>query len=223
MIAALLTLTRRELVLAFGLGGGARGSSGFVMPIIFFLAVATIYPFAVGPDAQLLGRTGGGVIWVAALLASILPIDRLVQADLDQGMIDQYVVRGISEELIALAKTIGHWLSFGPPLMLAAVISAGLLGQSAEQLIIVEIGLACATPALAALGVMIAALTAGLRHGAALGGLLLLPLAVPLLIFGAGSLAPGSQNGLLLLGATSLLLTVVCPIAAGAAIRAGRE
>lgn len=93
----------------------------------------------------------------------------------------------------------------------------------AEQLIIVEIGLACATPALAALGVMIAALTAGLRHGAALGGLLLLPLAVPLLIFGAGSLTPGSQNGLLLLAAASLLLTVICPIAAGAAIRAGRE
>jgi heme exporter protein B len=147
----------------------------------------------------------------------------LVQADVDQGMIDQYVVRGLSEELIALAKTIGHWLSFGPPLMLAAIISAGLLGQSAEQLIIVEIGLACATPALAALGVMIAALTAGLRHGAALGGLLLLPLAVPLLIFGAGSLTPGSQNGLLLLAAASLLLTVICPIAAGAAIRAGRE
>lgn len=223
MSGALMALIRRELMLAFGLGGGARGSSGFMMPVIFFLAVATIYPFAVGPDAQLLGRTGGGVIWVAALLASILPIDRLVQADIDQGFIDQYVVRGLSEELIALAKTIAHWLSFAPPLMLAAIIAAGLLGLDAEQLLTVEIGLALATPALAALGVMIAALTANLRQGAALGGLLLLPLAVPLLIFGAGSLLPGGQNGLLLLAAASLLLTAICPIAAGAAIRAGRE
>lgn len=223
MIRALVTLTGRELALAYGLGGAGRGAGGFVLPVVFFLAVAAIYPFGVGPDAPLLLRTGGGVIWIAALLASILPIDRLVRQDMDSGFIDQWVVRGLAEELIALAKIIGHWLSFGPPLMLATLPAAVLLGLDGRTLVTVEIGLALATPALAALGVMIAALTAGLRHGAALGGLLLLPVAVPLLIFGAGSLNRGGEDGLLLLAATALLLVALAPLAAGAAIRAARE
>ena len=220
MMRALVLLVGREIALAYGAG---RGSSGFLLPIIFFVAVAVIFPFAVGPDAQLLDRTGAGVIWVAALLASILPIDRLVQSDLEQGFIDQYVARGMSEELVALAKIIGHWVSFGPPLMLACLLSSALLRVDARDLLTLEIGLALATPALAALGVLIACLTAGLRHGAALGGLLLLPLAIPLLVFGAGSLLDGGRNGLLLLAAASLLLTAITPIAAGAALRAGRE
>ena len=221
MMAALFQIVGREVALAYGLGG--RGSARFWMPVAFFIAVAAIYPFAVGSDAQLLQRTGGGVIWVAALLASILPMDRLVGNDIEQGVIDQWAIRGISEEVIALAKTIGHWLSFGPPLMLAALLSSALLGLDARQVMLVEAGLAIATPALAALGLMIAALTAGIRHGPALGGLLLLPLAVPMLIFGAGSLYPGGENGLLLLAAGSIFLVAVGPIAAGAAIRAGRE
>lgn len=220
MLRVLFLLIRREIALAYGAG---RGSSGFLMPIIFFVAVAAIFPFAIGPDAVLLERTGAGVIWVAALLASILPIDRLVQSDLEQGFIDQYVVRGVSEELVALAKIIGHWAGFGPPLMLAALLSSALLRVEGDRLMTLEIGLALATPALAALGVLIASLTAGLRHGAALGGLLLLPLAVPLLVFGAGSLVAPERNGLLLLAAASLLLVAITPIAAGAALRAGRE
>jgi len=224
MIRMLLALIRREIGLSTGLGGyGGRGAGGFVLPVIFFLAVAAIYPFGVGPDLPLLRRTGGGVIWIAALLASILPIERLVQHDLDSGFVDQWVVRGVSEELIALAKLIGHWLSFGPPLMAASLVASVLLGLDGGQLLTIELGLLAATPALAALGVMIAALTAGIRHGAALGGLLLLPLAVPLLIFGAGSLSPGGENGLALLCAAALLLVAIAPFAAGAAIRAGRE
>lgn len=221
MIGPLATIVRRDVARAYGLGG--RGSAVFLLPVVFFVAVAAVYPFAVGSDLQLLRRTGGGVIWVAALLACILPIDRLVQSDMDQGFIDQLTVRGIAEELVMLARIIGHWLGFGPPLMLATILSAALLGLDARQLWIVEIGLLIATPALAALGVLIAALTAGLGRGAALGGLLLLPLAVPLLIFGAGSLYPGGENGLLLLAAGSLFLFAIAPIAAGAAIRAGRE
>ncbi|WP_164116523.1 heme exporter protein CcmB [Sphingorhabdus sp. Alg239-R122] len=218
----------RDLSHAYGFGGsqGAKAGTrrgGFILPVIFFLAVAAIYPFAVGSDAQLLARTGGGVIWVAALLAAILPLDRLVQPDVEHGFFDQWAVRGLSEEWIMLAKIVAHWLSFGPPLMLATIIAAGLLGLDAAQLRTVEAGLALGTPGLAALGVMIAALTAGLKGGSALGGLMLLPLAVPMLIFGAGSVLPDGENGLLLLAAASLVLVAIAPFAAGAAIRALRE
>ena len=192
------------------------------MPLLFFLSVAMLFPFAVGPDPVLLARTGGGVIWVAALLAALLPIDRLIEPDLELGMFDQWALRGISEEWIALTRIVAHWLSFGPPLMLAALPAAGLLGIEADKLRIVEIGLLAGTPGLAALGVTVAALTAGLRGGAALGGLLVIPLAVPLLVFGAGSLATGGESGLALTAAASLVLLAVAPFASGAAIRAAR-
>jgi heme exporter protein B len=163
--------------------------------LLFFLAVAMLYPFAVGPDARLLARTGAGVIWVAALLAAILPLDRLVEPDVEAGLFDQWALRGLSEEALLLVRIFAHWISFGVPLMLAAPISAGLLSLDGGQLAMVELGLLLGTPGLAAIGVTIAALTAGLRAGAALGGLLAIPLAVPLLIFGAGSLQPGARAG----------------------------
>lgn len=219
MIRVLLTLLKRDLALL--LGGGRRG--GAVLPVLFFLAVAMLYPFAVGPDAPLLARTGGGVIWVAALLAAILPLDRLIEPDLELGLFDQWALRGISEEWVVTVRTLAHWLSFGPPLMLAALPAAGLLGLDGARLRTVELGLLAGTPGLAALGVIVAALTAGLRGGAALGGLLVIPLAVPLLIFGAGSLATGGESGLALTGAVSLVLLAITPFAGGAAIRAGRS
>lgn len=220
MIAKLLPIFLRDLVL---LTRGSQGRGGAVLPLLFFLAVAMLFPFAVGPDARLLARTGAGVIWVAALLAAILPLDRLVEPDVEAGMFDQWALRGIAEEALLLVRILAHWLSFGVPLMLAAPISAGLLGLDGQQLWTVEVGLLLGTPGLAAIGVTIAALTAGLRAGSALGGLLAIPLAVPLLIFGAGSLQPGGEGGLLLLCACSLVALAVAPFAGGAAIRAGRE
>lgn len=214
-----LALLRRDLGLL--LGSGRRGA--VVLPILFFLAVAMLYPFAVGPDAPLLARTGGGVIWVAALLAAILPLDRLIEPDLELGMFDQWALRGISEELVVLVRIAAHWLSFGPPLMLAAVPAAALVGIDGATLRTVELGLLAGTPGLAALGVTVAALTAGLRGGAALGGLLVIPLAVPLLVFGAGSLAPGGETGIALTGAVSLVLLAIAPFAGGAAIRSARS
>ncbi|MBB3940652.1 heme exporter protein B [Novosphingobium fluoreni] len=219
MIRLLALLLRRDLARLLGAGQGG----GALLPILFFLAVAMIFPFAVGPDTALLARTGGGVIWVAALLAAILPLDRLVQPDLERGMFDQWALRGIAEEWVMAARVISHWISFGPPLMLAAVPAAALLGLSADNLRIVELGLLAGTPGLAALGVAIAAITAGLRGGAALAGLLLIPLGVPLLIFGAGSLSAGGASGLALTGAVSLVLLAVAPFAGGAAIRASRD
>lgn len=218
MNGALFTLLRRDLKLL--LLGGRRG--GASLPILFFLAVAMLFPFAVGPDAPVLGRTGGGVIWVAALLAAILPLDRLIEPDLELGMFDQWALRGISEEAIVAVRVLAHWLSFAPALMLAALPASALVGIDGEKLRLVELGLLAGTPGLAALGVTVAALTAGLRGGAALGGLLVIPLAVPLLVFGAGSLATGGESGLALCGAVSLALLAIAPFAGGAAIRAGR-
>jgi heme exporter protein B len=216
-MSRLVALLRRDLaLLLFGRRGGA------VLPVLFFLAVAMLFPFAVGPDAPLLARTGGGVIWVAALLAAILPLDRLIEPDIELGMFDQWALRGLSEEWIVAVRVLAHWLSFGPPLMLAALISAALLGLDAQALRTVELGLLAGTPGLAALGVTVAALTAGLRGGAALGGLLVIPLAVPLLIFGAGSLSTGGAGGIALTAAVSLVLLAIAPFAAGAAIRAAR-
>ena len=131
--------------------------------------------------------------------------------------------RDVSDESVALAKLAGHWLGFGPPLMIAAIPAAALLRLEASTLWRLELGLLIGTPGLAALAVMIAAITAGLRGAGALAGLLMLPLAVPLLIFGAGSLDPAGINALKLLGACAMLAVAVTPFAAGAAIRATRE
>jgi heme exporter protein B len=217
LLAALLV---RDLARLLGRGGHGGGAG---LPILFFLAVAMLYPFAVGPDAPLLARTGGGVIWVAALLASILPLDRLIEPDLERGMFDQWALRGISEEWIVAVRIVSHWLSFGPPLMLAALPAGALLGLPGAQLRIVELGLLAGTPGLAALGVAVAAITAGLRGGTALSGLLVIPLGVPLLIFGAGSLSQGGESGLALTAAVSLVLLAAAPFAGGAAVRAARD
>lgn len=219
MIRTLLAIFLRDL--AQMLPGGRQG--GTVLPLLFFLAVAMLYPFAVGPNAPLLARTGGGVIWVAALLAAILPLDRLIAPDLEQGFFDQWALRGVTEEAIIAVRVAAHWLSFAPPLLLAALPASALLGLTGDALKTVLIGLLLGTPGLAAIGVTIAALTASLRSGAALAGLLLIPLALPLLVFGAGSLAPGGEDGLALTGAISLALLAIAPFAGGAAIRAARD
>jgi heme exporter protein B len=213
----MIALVVRELRLAWT-GGSA------LLPPLFFLLVATLFPFAVGPDAPLLARTGAGALWMAALLAALLPVDRLVEPDRAAGVLDQLAVRGMAEEQVALAKLAGHWLSFGPPLMLAALPAAALLRLSPPTLGRLELGLLAGTPGLAALTLIVAALTAGLRTTGALAGLLLLPLAVPILIFGAGLAAEGEPAGAArLLAAASLLLVAIAPFAAGAAIRAGRD
>ena len=200
----------------------ALAGGGVTLVVAFFLLAATLFPFAVGPDATLLARIGGGVIWAAALLAALLPVERLVSPDLESGVIDQLAVRGISMEIVAAAKTLAHWLTFGPPLMAASVIAAGLLDLPAVTLFRVEIGLLLGTPGLAALAVATGAIVAGLRGASALAGLLMLPLAVPLLIFGAGSLGDGA-GALKLLAAVSLLLVAGGPFVAAAAIRVGGE
>ena len=143
-MSVFFTLLRRDM--AQLLLGGRRG--GALLPVLFFLAVAMLYPFAVGPDAPVLARTGGGVIWVAALLAAILPMDRLIEPDLELGMFDQWALRGISEEMLVAVRMLAHWLSFGPPLMLAALPASALVGIDGEKLWLVELGLLAGTPGL---------------------------------------------------------------------------
>jgi heme exporter protein B len=193
-----------------------RGLTGSAwLPVAFFLLVVALMPFAVGPDARLLGRIGAGLLWIAALTAALLPIERLVEPDRADGVLDQLALHGLADESIAAAKVVAHWLTFGPLLLIAAVPGAALLAMDSSALIRTEFALAIGTPGLAALAVAIAAVIAGLPRAGSLAGLLLLPLAVPLLIFGAA-------DALLLEAAVSLLLTAGAPFVAGAAIRADR-
>jgi heme exporter protein B len=193
-----------------------RGFTGSAwLPIAFFLLVAALVPFAIGPDARLLGRVGSGILWIAALTAALLPIERLVEPDRTDGVLDQLFLHGMAEESLATAKIAAHWLAFAPLLLIAAVPASALLAMDGTALAKTEIALLIGTPALAALAVAVAAVTAGLPRAGSLAGLLLLPLAVPLLIFGAA-------QALLLEAAVSLLLTAGAPFVAAAAIRAGR-
>ncbi len=129
-----LTLVARDVRRAW-----AGGSITYTLA--FFLLVAILFPFAVGPDAALLARVGGGVIWSAALLAALMPVERLVGPDAESGVLDQLAMRDLSMANVATAKIVAHWLAFGPPLMVAAVIAAGLLGLPGDTLARVEIGL----------------------------------------------------------------------------------
>ena len=197
-------------------------SGGAWLPVIFFLLIATLVPFAVGPDARLLARIAGGILWIAALAAALLPIERLVEPDRADGVLDQLALAGTSEEAVGAAKIIGHWLTFGPLLLLAAVPGSILLGLEGQALVAPLIALGVGTPALAALAVAVAALTAGLPRAGALGGLLLMPLAVPLVIFGAAASSAEGEGALKLEAAIALLIVAGAPFVTGAAIRASR-
>jgi len=193
-----------------------RGFTGAAwLPIAFFLLVATLVPFAIGPDARLLSRIGPGALWIAALTAALLPIERLIEPDRVGGVLDQLALHGVAEESVAVAKIVAHWLTFAPLLLIATVPASALLAMDGMSLARTALALAIGTPGLAALALAVAAVTAGLPRAGAMAGLLLLPLAVPLLIFAVA-------NAVLLEAAISLLLTAGAPFAAAAAIRAAR-
>ena len=211
MIAALVVREVRR---------GLHGSAW--LPVAFFLVVATIVPFAVGPDARLLARIGGGALWIAALTAALLPIERLVEPDRADGVLDQLALAGVAEEAVGGAKIIGHWLTFGPLLLIAAIPASLIVGLDGPALIRCLVSLAVGTPALAALAVGVASLTAGLPRAGSLAGLLLMPLAVPLVIFGAAATGYRESSALMLEAAVALLIVAGAPFVAGAAIRASR-
>ena len=200
-----------------------RGFTGAAwLPIAFFLLIATLVPFAVGPDARLLGRIGAGALWIAALTAALLPIERLIEPDRADGILDQLFLHGVADETVAAAKIAAHWLTFGPLLFVAAFPAAALLDIDRVSLARVLLSIWIGTPGLAALAVAVAALTAGLPRAGSMAGLLVLPLAVPLLIFAAAFCGDGGNQAMALEAAISILLLAGSPVVAATAIRASR-
>ena len=200
-----------------------RGFTGAAwLPIAFFLLIAALVPFAIGPDGRLLARIGPGALWIAALTAALLPIERLVEPDRSDGVLDQLYLHGAADETVATAKIAAHWLTFGPLLLVAAFPAAAMLHIDGPALARLLLSIWIGTPGLAALAVAVAALTAGLPRSGSLAGILLLPLAVPLLIFAGAFCANGNRQPMALEAAISILLMAGAPFVAGAAIKASR-
>lgn len=224
-MSAFLALVRRDLVLAY-----RQGIDAWVV-VLFFLAAGILFPFAIGPEPNVLARVAIGVVLSVAALAALLSLDRLYQADFDDGSLDQLALSPLPLELAALAKALVHWLSTGLPLLAAAPILALMLNAPSGQYLPMLLALALATPALSLLGGLGAALTVGSRRGGILLTLLILPLYVPVLIFAAGAVgfagsglaADATNRGigahLLLLGGIDLALLAITPWATAAAVR----
>lgn len=218
----LLTLLRRELRLSF------RHAADTVAVLLFFLLAVSLFPLGLGPEAQMLGRLAPGAIWIAALLAALLPLDRLFGADFEDGSLDLLLLQGVPAALMALAKAAAHWLATGLPLVLAAGPAAIMLRLEPGRVGLLLVSLVPGTMLLSLLGTVGAALVIGARRGGVLLPLLVLPLATPVLIFGtaaAGASATGiaARPALLLLAAYFCLCLPLCPLAAGAAARAAAE
>lgn len=217
-MTAAVAIVLRDVRLA--LAGGTAG----LVPLIFFIVVAALFPFAVGPQPDKLILIAPGVVWVAALLASLLSLDRLIQPDADDGSLDALAAGGVSMEVLVIAKITAHWLTTGLPLLVATPLAALLLQLPAASLPPLLLALLIGTPALSALATLAASLTCGIGHGAVLAAVVVLPLALPVLIFGVSVLdALGGGAALKLLGATSLVALAISPPGAAAALRLALE
>ena len=220
MIRALAALFRRELSVSRRLGGG--GATG----LVFFLALVTIIPFGVGPDLNLLSRIGPAMLWIAALLATLLGLDRLFQADHEDGSLDRLRLSALPLELVVLVKCLAHWCVTGLPLTIAAPVFGLTLALDGPAQLRTAATLLVGTPALTLLGAIGAALTVSLRRGGLLLAVVVVPLAIPVLIFGvaAAGATPGSASpfatAFLILCGLSLLALAGAPFAAAAALRA---
>ncbi|HUC17178.1 MAG TPA: heme exporter protein CcmB [Acetobacteraceae bacterium] len=214
----LLALVRRELALAL------RHGSDTVASLLFFVVTVSLFPLAIGPSPATLGRLAPGIVWVAALLAALLPLDRLFGADYEDGSLDQLLLSGLSPLGIAAAKSTAHWLLTGLPLLLAAGPTAIMLQITPARLPALLAGLLPGTITLSLLGTAGAALVLGSRRPGTLLPLLLLPLATPVLIFGtAAAETDAPKPELLLLTALLAAAAPLCPLAAGAGLRAAAE
>ena len=209
----------RELRLAGRVGGGGA------MGIVFFLILVTIVPFAIGPDLNLLSRIGPAILWIAALLAMLLGLDRLFLSDHEDGSLDLLEMAGTPLELVVVVKCLAHWTVTGLPLVVAAPLFGLMLALDADALAGVAASLLAGTPALTFIGAIGAALTVSLRRGGLLLAIIVLPFTVPVLIFGvsAASAASGGTvpflTPFLILCALSLASAALAPFAAAAALR----
>ena len=217
-----LTVVRRDLRLAQRQGGDS------LMAVAFFVLAAALFPFAVGPEGNLLERIGGGVLWATALLAALLSFDRLFQADYDDGNLEQLALAPLPLELVVLAKALAHWLTTGLPLVAVAPVVALLFHMSAVPVGVAVVSLLLGTPSLSLIGALGAALVLGARRGGALLALLVVPLALPVLIFGAGAVEAASEGlpvatQFAVLAAFLLAALALAPWGAAAALRLALE
>jgi len=217
-MGAFWTMVRRDLALAFRTGGG--GALG----VAFFVIAAVLVPFGVGPKPELLGVIAPGMLWIAALLACMLTLDRLFQADVEDGSMDLLSLSPLPLELTVLAKCLAHWLTTGLPLLVAAPLMAITLNMPSAAYGPMIAALALGTPALSLIGAIGAGLTSGMRRGGVLTAVLVLPLYVPTLILGAlaGNAAASGLDAapyLMLSGAITLACLPLCPLVAAASLR----
>ena len=215
-------VVRRDLRLALRQGGDAA------MVVAFFVLAVILFPFGVGPAPELLARIGSGIIWVTALLAALLSLDRLFLADYDDGSLEAIALAPLSLEFTILAKALAHWLVTGLPLALVAPILALILGIDPAGYGALVAAMALGTPSLSLIGAVGAALTLGARRGGVLLSLLVLPLYIPVLILGAGAVEAaisglGERPYLLVLAALALAALPLAPLASAAAIRQALE
>ena len=223
MNPAVRALFLRELRIARRIGGGAS------IGVVFFLILVTIMPFALGPDLNLLARLGPAILWIAALLATLLGLDRLFQTDADDGSLDGLLNIAPPLEIVVAVKCAAHWVSNALPLILASPLFGLMLAMDARALLAVGASLIAGTPALTMIGAIGAALTVSLRRGGLLMAVLVLPLSIPVLIFGVSAASAASGGAapfwtpFLMLCAISLFAIAAAPFAAAAALRMGRE
>jgi heme exporter protein B len=222
-MSAVWALFLRDLRTGRRIGGGAS------MGVVFFFILIVMTPFAIGPDLNLLSRIGPAILWIAGLLATLLGLDRLFQSDRDDGSLDLLLMSATPGEVIVLVKCLAHWLLTGLPLVLTAPLFGLMLGMTPQALWQTTASLAAGTPALTMLGAIGAALTVGLRKGGLLMAILILPLCVPVLIFGVAAANAGQGNPVpfltpfLVLCALSLASIAGAPFAAAAALRVMNE
>lgn len=219
---AFIAIVRRDVTLAL------RRVSDTVSVVLFFVLAIVLFPLGIGPELNVLARIAAGTIWVAALLAAMLSLDRLFQVDADEGGLDLLVLAPLPLEAVVLAKCLAHWLVTGVPLILSAPILSILLNMGGDGFLVMILAMALATPTLSLIGAVGAALTVGARRGGVLISLLVLPLLTPVLILGASAvdLAVAGLNAtplLMLLGAMLLVAVLLCPWAAAAGLRLATE
>ncbi len=222
MFDAFRTVVMRDLVLAM------RRRSDVFSTLFFFVIVVSLFPLGIGPEMNTLRLIAPGVVWVAALLASMLALERLFAADHQDGALEQMLLTPQPLFILVLAKVVAHWLVTGLPLVLIAPLLGLQYDLPGEALRVLVVSLLLGTPALSLIGAIGAALTLGLRGGGVLVSLLVLPLCIPILIFGAGAVEAnvsglGEQGHLYMLGALLVLAFILAPVAASAALRVSAE
>ena len=221
-MSAFAAIVARDVRLAFRRGGEA------ILTVMFFLIAVALFPLGVGPEPAVLARIAPGVLWVAALLAATLSLDRLFRADHEDGSLDLLALAPLPLELVVLAKAFAHWLTTGLPLTVATPVLALLLQLDVTSWPVLIAAMALGTPTLSLVGAIGASLTLGARRGGVLASLIVLPLFVPVLIFGTSAIdatLAGVETGppLLILGAFLLAALPLAPLATAAALRLALE